>query len=427
MSAMHYPDRAAWRRRLEEEAVLPEGFRTAVTALEFVPSEKPDAGSQAMNLALLRLEEPTASFAGVFTRNAFPGWPVVHGRRLLDAPAVQGVLVNNRVANVGAEGGLEDSAALADAAASLFGDEAPFFPSSTGVIGWRLPVPEMTRAIPVLADRLESGSLLPFAEAIMTTDAWPKVRSAACGDGRIVGTAKGAGMVEPDMATMLAFFLTDLDVPRESARRILAETAGRSFNRISIDGETSTSDSVLLFCSGRRPYPGDAAFRRALEEAASALAEDVVRNGEGCSHVFRVTISGAPDEPTAVSLARSVANAPLTKTAVRGNDPNVGRILQALGAACGRSGLELDRRALTLDIGDRRVFDRGAFLLDGAAEAALAAYFAGKELPLPTPGWPAHEERVDIAVSLGPGGAAASVTGSDLSEDYVRINAEYTT
>ena len=427
MGPMQNTDFSAWQESLEGEAVLPDGFHISVTSLEFSPVEKPDARRQAMNLALIRLDEPTASFAGVFTRNAFPGWPVLVGRRLLDASAVQGVLVNNRVANVGAEGGLLDSERLSAAAAEILGDEVPYFPASTGVIGWRLPVNEMEAALPSLAEGLRSDSLLPFARGIMTTDAWPKIRSESCGEGRIVGTAKGAGMVEPDMATMLAFFLTDVDVPREAARRILAEVVGVTFNRVSVDGETSTSDTVLLLSSGRRPYPGDEVFRRSLHRSAEALSEDVVRNGEGCAHVFRVTVSGASDEKTAVYLARAVVNAPLTKTAIRGNDPNIGRILQSLGSACGRAGLELDRNTLALDIGSRRVFEGGRFLLDADAEAELSGYLRERELPVPPRGWPVHENRVEISVRLGPGGAAASVTGSDLSEEYVKINADYRT
>lgn len=424
---MLYPDSSSWRRQLEDEAVLPEGFRTAVTSLEFIPAEKPDAGRQKMNLAMIRLDEPSPSFAGVFTRNAFPGWPVVVGRKLLDSPLMQGILVNNKIANVGAEGGLEDSLKLSSEIAALYNDTAAWFPSSTGVIGWKLPVREMTEAIPALVESSESDNLLRFSEAIMTTDAWPKIRSASCGTGRIVGTAKGAGMVEPNMATMLSFFLTDVDVPRESARRILGNAVNRTFNRISVDGETSTSDTVLLVSSRCRPYPGDEVFLESLEGCAGTLAEDVVRNGEGCGHVFRVTVSGTDSESEAVELARSIANAPLTKTAVRGNDPNVGRILQALGSICGRKGLELDRTALTLDIGSRRVFDKGRFLLDGDAESTLSRYFRDAALPLPAPDWPVHEKRVEIVVTLRSGGASASVTGSDLSEEYVKINADYRT
>ena len=424
---MDYSDSAAWTDFLETQAVLPEGFEIAVASLGFTPAEKPDAGVLPMRLSLIRTVEPTRSFAGVFTKNAFPGWPVVMGRELMSAPAIQGVLVNNKVANVGAAGGLEASRRLADSVRKAMGDDAPYVPSSTGVIGWALPVDEMEAALPELASSRLGDSVLPFAEAIMTTDAWPKVRSAPCGEGRIVGCAKGAGMVEPNMATMLSFLLTDSAVPRDAARRILPKAVERSFNRISVDGETSTSDTVILLSSGRRPYPGDEAFTEALFETSSALAEDVVRNGEGCAHVFRVTVSGAPDERTAVALARSVANAPLTKTAVRGNDPNIGRILQAVGAACGRLGVEFPRDRAVLSIGGVEAYSAGEFRLDGAVEEEVSGYLRERELPLPAPGWPVHEDRVEIDVRLDSGGASASVIGSDLSEEYVKINADYRT
>jgi len=424
---MQYPDYNAYRHRIAEDAFLPEGFQTAAVPLEFIPREIPDAGKQSMNLALIRLRESTSSFAGVFTRNAFPGWPVILGRKLMDASKIQGILVNNKVANVGAEGGLEASERLSTLTSALFGDPAPYIPSSTGVIGWSLPMEAMEAALPGLKDNLQTDSLLPFAEAIMTTDAWPKLRSSVCGDGRITATAKGAGMVEPDMATMLAFFLTDVAVPRDVGRKVLSEVAEETFNRISIDGDTSTSDSVFLLSSGVKPYPGDDMFHRSLMETAAKLSEDVVRNGEGTAHVFRVTVSGVEDRQTAVFLARSIVNAPLTKTAVRGNDPNVGRILQALGAACGRAGVELLRDRLSLDIGGRRVFEKGAFHLNSREEAALSAYFREKELPLPSKTWPLHEERVEIELQLGLGNASASVTASDLSEEYVKINADYRT
>ena len=424
---MRYSDSSAWMRRLESEATLPEGFQAAAASVDFIPAEKPDAGKQNMNLAVIRLDEPTEAFAGVFTRNAFPGWPVVAGRRLLDAPAVQGVLVNNRVANVGAAGGLEDSQRLSRLTAELSGTPGPYFQSSTGVIGWKLPISEMEKTLPELCQAASDGSLLPFARAIMTTDAWPKIRSSKCGRGRIVATAKGAGMVEPNMATMLAFFLTDVDIPREIARRMVPEVVANTFNRISIDGEMSTSDTVLFFSSRRKPYPGDVDFRRCLTETAATLAEDVVRNGEGCGHVIKITVSGLNDEKVAAAIARSVANAPLTKTAVRGNDPNVGRFIQALGAACGRSGLELNRDFLELSIGDEAIYGKRGFLLNEEKETSLIQYLKNRELPVPPLGWPPHEECVQVTIKLGDSRSSATDIGSDLSEEYVKINADYRT
>ncbi|MCG8453331.1 MAG: bifunctional ornithine acetyltransferase/N-acetylglutamate synthase [Spirochaetales bacterium] len=422
---MRYTNSDAWQRQLLLDSQLPEGFSTGVTNLEFVPQEKPDAGYQPMNLALLRVDEPTPVFAGVFTQNAFPGWPVLAGKELLQVPTIQGILVNNRVANVGVPEGLEDSLTVTQALQEQEASPSPFIPSSTGVIGWKLPRVEMVKALGGLSER--SHSLLPFAQAIMTTDSWPKVRRRECGDGSLVGCAKGAGMVEPNLATMLAFLVTDVAVERDVARRLLSEVVGETFNRISVDGETSTSDSVFLISSCKYPYPGDDVFRQKLLDVCASLSDDVVRNGEGCGHVMRITVQGAPHDEMAVKLARSIANAPLTKTAIRGNDPNVGRILQAAGAAAGRAGLELPREHLVLSIGNRQVFANGVFQLTEQDEVLLSQYMADCALPVPSTGWPVHFESVEVELNLGLGTGQGTVTGSDLSEEYVIINADYRT
>ncbi|VDA99496.1 Glutamate N-acetyltransferase @ N-acetylglutamate synthase [Olavius algarvensis spirochete endosymbiont] len=424
---MLYPSFSAYQRRLRKDAVLPDGFEVGVGSLEFVPPERPNGGVQKMNLGLIRMLQPTASFAGVFSRNAFPGWPIVVGRELLESSQIQGVLVNNRVANVGVEGGLEASWRLSEFCSEIFGDSAPYFPSSTGVIGWALPLKEIEAALTDLKGNMSTGLILEFAKAIMTTDSWPKVRSHDCGAGRILGIAKGAGMVEPNMATALAFILTDVDFPRDVGRRIFLEVVDGSFNRISIDGETSTSDSVFLLSSCLHSYPGNDEFRNALMEVSFNLAEDVVRNGEGCAHVIRVSVAGASNTAEAHRLARAVANAPLSKLAIRGNDPNVGRILQSLGAECGRLGIGINPKKLELGIGGRTVFRNGAFHLGKKMEEFLHSYLKDSELPIPPHGWPIHEKKVEIEIALNMGMASASVIASDLSEEYVKINSDYRT
>jgi len=422
---MLYPDFSAYQRRLKKDAVLPDGFEVGVSSLEFVPPERPNGGMQKMNLGLIRMLRPTASFAGAFSKNAFPGWPIVVGRKLLEGPQIQGVLVNNRVANVGVGGGLEASWRLSKLCSEIFDDPAPYFPSSTGVIGWTLPLKKMEAALTELKGTMGTEMILELAKAIMTTDSWPKVRSRGCGTGRIVGIAKGAGMVEPNMATALAFILTDVDFPRDIGRRVFLEVVNESFNRISVDGETSTSDSVFLLSSCLHSYPGGDEFRDALIEVSSNLAEDVVRNGEGCAHVIRVSVAGASNAAEAHRLARAVANAPLSKLAIRGNDPNVGRILQSLGAECGRLRIELNPERVELGVGGKTVFRNGAFRLGRKMEEFLRDYLKGSELPLPPRGWPAHEKRVEIEIALNMGKASASVIASDLSEEYVRINSDY--
>ena len=424
---MLYPNSSTYQRRLKKDAVLPAGFEIGVTSLEFVPPERPNGDMQKMNLGIIRMLQPTASFAGTFSKNAFPGWPIVVGRKLLEGPQIQGILVNNRVANVGVVGGLEASWKLSELCSEIFGDPAPYFPSSTGVIGWILPLKKMEAALRELKGSLSTGLVLELAKAIMTTDSWPKIRSCGCGTGRIVGIAKGAGMVEPNMATLLTFIITDVDFPRDIGRRIFLEVMDESFNRISVDGETSTSDSVFLLSSCLHSYPGNDEFRDALMKVSSNLAEDVIRNGEGCTHVIRVSVVGASSSSEAHRLARAVANAPLCKLAIRGNDPNVGRILQSFGAECGRLGIEINPEGIVLDIGGKIVFRNGAFYLGGEVEEFLRNYLKNSELPLPARGWPAHERRVEIEITLNMGMASASVIASDLSEGYVKINSNYRT
>jgi len=276
---------------------------------------------------------------------------------------------------------------------------------------------------------------LPAAEGIVTTDLFPKVRSAALGGGRIVGIAKGAGMIEPNLATMLVYVLTDLAVPREQLREILARVGDETFNRISVDSDTSTSDTLVLVSSGRVPCTDFAAFEAALRGVCADLAEDVVRNGEGVRHVLRVRVSGAPDAATACALSKAIVNAPLFKCAVAGNDPNVGRLVQAIGKHVGATGSALDLSRLRARIGGLEIFSEGVFRLNYEKEAALVAHFKAAELYKSAPtadgafaatvDYPPHERCVEIEVELGAGAAEATVYGGDLTHEYVSENADY--
>jgi len=339
------------------------------------------------------------------------------------------VLINNKVANVGAAGGVQDAREVLSRLGGLLGTPAAqLLAASTGIVGWRLPVEEMRAALPGLAAGLQRSSLLPVARAIMTTDAWPKLRRARAGQGSIVGTAKGAGMIEPNLATMLVFLLTDLDIPRAALREELARAAEDSFNRISVDGDQSTSDMVVALSSRRTPAAPRAEFRRALLEVCSGLAEDIVRNGEGVSHVLKVSVRGAPPGPLALGLGKAVVNSPLVKTAMFGNDPNVGRILSAMGdylsAAPGGRGLDFGR--LRVGIGGTVVFERGGFRLDTRKEKLLARYLRSRAGDPARKGFPAHDRCVQIEVDCGGRkGPAAEVLGADLSYEYVRENADY--
>lgn len=410
---------------LQRRAALPAGFCAAVSSLTFSPREKP--GSFPMNLALILLDEPTASFAACYTRNRFVGAPVRLGRERLAGARVRGVLINNKVANVGVVTGAADARAVLGELGGLLGTpERELLPASTGIVGWRLPVREMCAALPTLAAGLQRRTILPAARAIMTTDRWPKVRRARVGQGSIVGIAKGAGMMEPSLATMLAFLLTDVDVPRAALREELARAAEASFNRISVDGDQSTSDMVVALSSRRKPAVPRAEFRRALLEVCRGLAGDIVRNGEGVAHVMRVRVRGTR-EALALGLAKAVVNSPLVKTAVFGNDPNVGRILAALGdhlgSAPGGEKLRLER--FTVRMGGTVLYRDGGFRLTAAKEKSLARYLRERAMDPTARGFPPHERCVEIEVDCGGSGPVVEALGADLSYEYVRENADY--
>lgn len=431
---MEFQNRDDHRAWLASQSALPAGFRCGTTRFDFTPVEAPKPSR--MTLTLLALDRPTESFAAVFTKNAFPGAPVIVGRRRLDAPALGAVVVNNKISNVCAPGGIEAAEQVCATAARTLGlRSTEVLPSSTGVIGWRIPVDAMVGAIPDAVASLRAGSILPAAEGIVTTDLYPKVRRAAVGDGCIVGIAKGAGMIEPNMATMLVFILTDLVVPRSELRAILSRVVATTFNRISVDSDTSTSDTVALLSSCAVPCAGLAAFEKALHEVCAGLASDVVRNGEGVRHVIRVSVTGAPDEATAAALGKAIVNAPLFKCAIAGNDPNVGRLIQAIGKFAGAASVPLDPGGLRARIGGIEIFGDGVFKLDRAKEAALAAHLKDAELYASAPDaagvfaapvdFPRHERCVEIEIEVGAGAASATVLGADLTHEYVSENADY--
>jgi glutamate N-acetyltransferase / amino-acid N-acetyltransferase len=435
-TSLAFSSAAEHRAWLERQSPLPEGFRAGTAGLEFTPVEAPKPGK--MRLTLLALDRPTALFAAKFTRNAFPGAPVLVGRRRLDEPRLGAVIVNNKVSNVCAPGGVEAAERVAAAVAAGLGmAPAEVLPSSTGVIGWRLPVERMVEAVPAAVAALQPQSVLPAAEAIMTTDLYPKVRRVELGGGAsIVGIAKGAGMVEPNLATMLVFLLTDAEVPRGELRAALDAAVEESFNRITVDSDTSTSDTVVLLASGRRGAPDPRRFRAALLGVCRDLAEDVVRNGEGVHHVVRVRVAGAPDLASAHGVAKAVANSPLFQCAVAGNDPNVGRLLCAVGKQAGAVGLRIDPARVSIRMGGEDLFTDGAMRLDPAKEGRLVAHLRGAELyaSVPPPDgvsfvppvrWPPHERCVELAIDLGMGAAACEVFGADRTHEYITENADY--
>jgi glutamate N-acetyltransferase/amino-acid N-acetyltransferase len=249
-TALTFNDRASHRAWLAGQAQLPVGFRVGTARFEFMPREAPKPAK--MTLTLIALDRPTPDFAALFTRNALPGAPIIIGRQRLEEASLGAVIVNNKVSNVCAPGGVAASEKIcAELAKLLTLSPGQILPSSTGVIGWGLPVDAIVNALPQTTAALTADSILPAAEGIVTTDLYPKIRRAEVGAGSIVGIAKGAGMIEPNLATMLVYILTDLAVPRAALRAVLERAVATSFNTISVDSDTSTSDTVALLSSGR--------------------------------------------------------------------------------------------------------------------------------------------------------------------------------
>lgn len=431
---LSFANRAAHRAWLASQAALPAGFRVGTTRFDFIPREAPKPAR--MTLTLIALDLPTTDFAAMFTRNAFPGAPILIGRRRLHEPTLGALIVNNKVSNVCAPGGVEASEQICAATAQALGlTPQQVLPCSTGVIGWSLPVDAIVAAVPQAAAALAGDSVLPAAEGIVTTDLYPKVRRAAVGKGSIVGIAKGAGMIEPNLATMLVYILTDIAVPRRELRAVLARAVDASFNAISIDSDTSTSDTVVLLSSSRVPCDDLLAFERGLHQVCRDLAEDVVRNGEGVRHVIRVTIKHAASLGLARALGKAIVNAPLFKCAVAGNDPNVGRLIQAIGKHVGAHAPGTDLAKLRASLGGAEIFADGVFQLNCEKETSLGAHLRFAELYASAPpkdgvfsspiDFPPHERCVELEIDVGNGAASATVLGGDLTHEYVSENADY--
>lgn len=433
---MNFESEESYQTWAKQQSDLPQGFSVGTTHFAFRPRER--AQEAQMRLTLISLTKPTSSFAAMFTQNRFPGAPVLVGRKRLEEESLQAIVVNNKISNVGVASGVSDSEAVCSAVAEHLGClPSQVLPSSTGIIGWQLPVSEIQENIHSLVKNLQSESVFPAAAGIMTTDLYPKVRSKAVRSGRIVGIAKGAGMIEPNLATMLVYLLTDIAIARQDLRRELALAVQESFNCISVDSDQSTSDTVAAISSNEISGIDIAAFRSGLTEVCRSLAQDVVRNGEGVHHVFEVRIQGAPDFEFGRQLGKTVLRSPLLKTALCGNDPNVGRILMALGNYRDSASREIDFSKVVIRLGGTVIFEKGSFSLSADKEKLLSTYLKEAELyasfPPKEPGsvfhppgrFPAHQRNVVLEVALSLGSEDVSVWGGDLTHEYISENADY--
>jgi glutamate N-acetyltransferase / amino-acid N-acetyltransferase len=362
-----------------------------------------------------------AAVAGVFTRSKCPSAPVDWCREHLKGGKARALIVNSGNANAFTGGvGAAAVAQVAEAAAKAVGATPDqIFMASTGVIGEPLDASRITRVIAALiADAREDG-LPAAAKAIMTTDTYPKIATARVklGDGEVVinGIAKGAGMIAPDMATMLAYVFTDAPIAPGALQAMLSKSVERSFNAITVDSDTSTSDTLMLFATGaaeHAPHIEDAAdpraaeFRRALDRLLRNLAHQVVRDGEGARKFITVKVEGAATRKAAKRIALSIANSPLVKTACGGEDANWGRVVMAVGKA----GEKAERDKLDIYFGKTRVAHQG--LRDpGYDEATTSAYM--------------KQDSIEITADLGIGRGSATVWTCDLTKEYVAINGDY--
>jgi glutamate N-acetyltransferase/amino-acid N-acetyltransferase len=387
----------------------PLGFRAAGVEAGLKPG-RPD-------LALVVADSPCTA-AGVFTTNRVVAAPVVVSRAHLASGRARAIVANAGCANAATGSpGLEDAREMARLVANAVGGpETDVVVASTGVIGTRLPMERVRSGIEEAARRLAREGGKDAARAILTTDTRPKEVAVelTLGDRpcTVGGMAKGAGMIAPRMATMLAFFTTDARVEAALLRRALGEAVEASLNRITVDGDTSTNDCAILLASGAAGAPPIEregaefdAFRAALARAAAEIAERLVRDGEGATRVADVRVEGARTADEADRVARAVAESPLVKTALNGGDPNWGRIL----AAAGRAGAELDAERISIWIGDVQVAEAGT--ARSYEETAAAAAM--------------REDPVRLRLDLGRGTATGRMWTSDLSSGYVDINAHY--
>jgi glutamate N-acetyltransferase / amino-acid N-acetyltransferase len=406
-AASHGATRAGERSGI----AVPEGFRAAGISVGIKPAN-------ALDLALIVSDTP-AHAAAVFTTNRVQAAPVIVSRQHLarSGSMASAIVVNSGCANAcTGETGMQAARHMASEAAQLLNCPADqVLVASTGVIGVALPIERIRAGLPAAIRALSADQGSAAARAIMTTDPFPKLASArlriGARDAAIGGMAKGSGMIEPMMATMLAFVTSDASVPAALLDRALREAVNDSFNAITVDGECSTNDCVMLLANGasgavvdEATYP---AFVDGLRNVCRELALGIVRGGEGATKLITVIVTGAATAAEARRAAKTIANSPLVKTAVHGGDPNWGRLI----AAAGRAGVEVEAERPEVSIGPGLLFKDGRPHDEAAPEAAT--YLEGTD--------------IQVSVHLGAGDASSTVWTCDLSAEYVRINADYRT
>jgi glutamate N-acetyltransferase/amino-acid N-acetyltransferase len=378
--------------------IFPRGFQCASRNCGLKPAAK--------DLSVF-YSDPAAAAAAIFTRNRFPGAPIIVGRETILRGRLQAVVVNSKVSNVGTgEEGIVNTRRMGVAAAAELGvriDEV--LVSSTGVIGKRLPIELIEAGLRGIAGELTTDPMVG-AEGIMTTDTRPKAISMEVGPAVITWIGKGAGMIEPNLATMLVYIFTDARFEATVLHRMLRAAVDESFNMLSIDTDTSTSDTCAILANGLAGEVDESEFSRALVAGCVGLTELIARDGEGATKLLRSRVEGAADRDQARRVAKSIINSPLVKTMAFGADPNVGRVLMAVGKCFD---VEQDPERTLVWINDVEVFGEGRRA--DYDEQALRQVLAG--------------DPVEIRVHLGMGDGGATAYGCDLTHGYIDENAAY--
>lgn len=377
---------------------FPRGFRCASRNCGLKPADK--------DLALF-VSDRDATAAAIFTRNQFPGAPIVLGRETIRGRVLRAIVVNSKVSNVATgAAGLVNARRMAAAAAAECGTTPDrVLVSSTGVIGVPLPIEKIEAGLRGMTADLSPDPLVG-ALGIMTTDTHPKALSTSVGDATITWIAKGSGMIEPNMATMLSYIFTDAELDAPALDDMLRQAAHVSFNMLSVDTDTSTSDTCALLANGLAGRVDGDEFQAALTAGCVRMTEILARDGEGAEHLLRCTVRGARDDMEARRVAKSLVNSPLIKTMVHGADPNVGRILMAVGKCFDA----------TIDPSQTDAWVNGHAVVRGGARVAFDDSVVRTALAT---------EVVDLEVALGVGPAAATAYGCDLTKGYVEENAAY--
>lgn len=381
------------------------GFRFAGISAGIKSSGAPDIG-------LMVADRPAAS-AAVFTKNRVAAAPVKLSRRALvqSGGKIRAVVVNSGNANaLTGPAGARDARTMQSETAQLIDvPQGQVLVASTGVIGVPLPMERVSRGIGLAHDSLRPGGFGDFSRAILTTDRAEKLAKLSAGGARFIGCTKGAGMIAPNMATTLTFVATDAQVSPANLQLALDDACAVTYNAITVDGDTSTNDMILVMASGTGGRLGLAAVRQTLSDLLGDLARQLMRGGEGVHHVVTIEVVGARSNAAARRIARTVATSPLVKTAIAGADPNFGRIL----AAAGNAGVPIRQRSLSLAIGKVVVVEGGVPVVDGAGESRASQVM--------------QKPDYTIRLDLGMGQGKAHHLACDLSHEYVTINADYRT